>query len=187
MITAIFLANGFETCEALITVDLLRRAGMDIDMISMNDDLSVESSHGVAVQANRLFKEIQPMDYDILIMPGGKVGTINLEANETLKLAFRKHIEQGRLACAICAAPSILGHMGLLKGKKYTCYPGFNEDGFEGEYQQSLIVQDGHIITGRGMGATIDFALAIVETSMGLEARKQVEIGIQYEHSFLEY
>ena len=80
MITAIFLANGFETCEALITVDLLRRAGMDIDMISMNDDLSVESSHGVVVQANRLFKEIQPMDYDILIMPGGtrKIGVCHL-------------------------------------------------------------------------------------------------------------
>ncbi|QRG86303.1 DJ-1 family glyoxalase III [Bulleidia sp. zg-1006] len=186
MKTAIFLANGFETCEALITVDLLRRAGMCIDMVSMNENLKVESSHKVAVQANVLFKETKIEEYDILILPGGKLGTMNLEANEELKKAIQKHFEQGRFICAICAAPSILGHLGLLKGKKYTCYPGFEEERFAGEYQQSLIAQDGNIITGRGMGATIDFALAIIERCVGLDARKQVEKGIQYEHSFLE-
>lgn len=186
MTSAIFLADGFETCEALITVDLLRRADMDIDMVSMNNDLSVESSHGVIIQADHLFKDIQTKNYDILIMPGGKVGTMNLEANEALKEIFKKHFEQGKLTCAICAAPSILGHMGLLKGKKYTCYPGFDEISFGGEYQQTLIAQDGNLITGRGMGATTDFALTIIATSVGLETRKQVEKGIQYEHSFLE-
>lgn len=181
---AIFLADGFETCEGLITVDMLRRASITIDMISMNDTLEVTTSQGVRLFAEKLFSEIDPADYDVLIMPGGKLGTANLEASEPLKAAFRAHYEKGALTCAICAAPSILGHMGILKEKKYTCFPSFNEEGFGGEYQMELAVTDGNLITGRGMGATIEFARHIIMKTCDETALAKVEAGMQYEHSF---
>ena len=143
---AIFLADGFETCEGLITVDMLRRAALSIDTISMNETLEVTTSHGIRLQADRLFCDFDAEEYDVLIMPGGKLGTVNLEANERLKAIFKAHLESGALTCAICAAPSILGHMGLLKGRKYTCFPSFNEDAFGGEYQNELAVTDGNLI-----------------------------------------
>jgi 4-methyl-5(b-hydroxyethyl)-thiazole monophosphate biosynthesis len=181
---AIFFADGFETCEGLITVDMLRRASVTIDTVSMNDTLEVTTSQSVRLFADRLFKDIDPKEYDVLIMPGGKLGTANLESNEKLKEIFRAHYEAGALTCAICAAPSILGHMGILKGKKYTCFPSFNEDAFGGEYQMELAVTDGNLITGRGMGATIEFARQIIMALCDEETLAKVEAGMQYEHSF---
>lgn len=183
---AIFLADGFETCEGLITVDMLRRASCSIDTVSMNDTEEVTTSHGVRLFADRIFAETDPKDYDVLIIPGGKLGTVNLESSEELKRAFREHFEAGKLTCAICAAPSILGHMGILEGKKYTCFPTFYEAGFNGEYQNELAVTDGNLITGRGMGATIEFARHILMKTTDEETLKKVEAGMQYEHSFRE-
>ncbi len=177
---AIFMANGFETCEALVVVDLLRRASLSIDMISMQNDLLVESSHGVKIYANYLFKDINIEDYDALILPGGKQGTINLEANKLLTNAYTKHFKAGKLSAAICAAPSILGHLGLLKGRTFTCFPGFQENGFDGKYTTNLVEEDHNLITGRGMGASVEFALKIISKLAGEEVRKQVEYGIQY-------
>lgn len=181
---AIFMADGFETCEGLITVDILRRAGLQVDMISMNDTLTVTTSHQVKIQADILFQDFQN-DYDVMILPGGKLGTENLEKNQRLKQLYEEHFKSGKLSCAICAAPSILGHLGLLKDRKYTCYPTFDEDGFGGYYQQVLAIKDGNLITGRGMGAAIDFALKIIETLCDTKTLEQVKTGIQYEHSFL--
>lgn len=180
---AIFLADGFETCEGLITIDMLRRAGVEIDMISMNDTLTVTTSQKVVLQAEKLYKDINPADYDVLILPGGKVGTANLEACESLKEALVKHFESGKLTCAICAAPSIFGHLGMLEGKKYTCFPDF-DDAYGGEYQMKLAVNDGNLITGRGMGATIEFAREILKKIVSEEVLKKVQHGMQYEHSF---
>ena len=183
---AIFMADGFETCEGLITVDLLRRAGLTIDMISMNETLTVTTSHQVKIQADKLFSEFQN-EYDVMIFPGGKLGTQNLENNQKLVDLYEAHFKAGKLSCAICAAPSILGHRGLLKDRKYTCYPTFDEPSFNGEYQQVLAVKDGNLITGRGMGATIDFALKIIETLCDKQTLENVKNGIQYEHSFLQH
>jgi len=102
------------------------------------------------------------------------------------KVRERGVMAAGKLSCAICAAPSILGHRGLLKDRKYTCYPTFDEPSFNGEYQQVLAVKDGNLITGRGMGATIDFALKIIETLCDKQTLENVKNGIQYEHSFLQ-
>ncbi|MBR3348678.1 MAG: DJ-1/PfpI family protein [Solobacterium sp.] len=181
---AIFLADGFETCEGLITVDMLRRASLSIDTISMNETLEVKTSHGIRLFADRLFSDFEPEEYDVLIMPGGKLGTANLEACDRLKEIYRAHFESGALTCAICAAPSILGHMGLLKGKKYTCFPTFYEEAFEGEYQNELAVTDGNLITGRGMGATIEFARHILMKTVDQKTLDNVQYGIQYEHTF---
>lgn len=180
---AIFLANGFETCEGLIVVDLLRRAGVSIDMISMNDTLEVTTSHQVVLQAEKQYNTINTEQYDVLILPGGKVGTANLDACESLKEALKKHYESGKLTCAICAAPSILGKLGMLHSKKYTCFPDFDGE-YGGEYQQTLAVSDGNLITARGMGATIEFAREILKQLISEEDLKNVEHGIQYEHSF---
>jgi 4-methyl-5(b-hydroxyethyl)-thiazole monophosphate biosynthesis len=183
---AIFLADGFEDCEGLITIDILRRGGIEIDLISMNADLNVTTSHNVRLSAEKRFCETDPTDYDVLILPGGKVGTANLEKEESLKAAFKRHFEEGKLTCAICAAPSILGHLGILKGRKYTCFPEFDDPSYGGEYQMELAVKDGNLITGRGMGATIEFARTILQELVDAETMKKVEYGMQYEHSFRE-
>ena len=180
----IFLADGFEDCEALITVDMLRRAGIDIDTVTINETNEVTASHGVTMIADRTLKDTDPAAYDILILPGGKRGTMNLEADERVKASIRKHVDEGKLMCAICAAPSILGHMGILKGKKYTCFPSFRDDSYEGKYQMELAVTDGNIITGRGMGASIEFARQILKQLVDEKTLRRVEYGIQYEHNF---
>lgn len=180
----IYIAEGFEECEALITVDLLRRAGIRIDTVSISNEKAVKSSHNVTIMCDYVLSEVNPDEYDVLIMPGGKAGTANLEACDAVKEAFSRHCAEGKLTCAICAAPSILGHLGMLKGKKYTCFPSFDESSFGGEYQMMLAVRDGNIITGRGMGATIEFAREILKTVLSDEEMKAVEAGIQYEHSF---
>lgn len=181
---AIFLADGFEDCEGLITIDILRRGRVTIDTVSMNDSLQVHTSHGVTLQADKLFKDVNTEDYDVLILPGGKAGTANLEKNDRLKQALTKHCESGKLTCAICAAPSILGHLGLLKGKNYTCFPEFEDQSYGGQYQMELAVKDGNIITARGMGATIEFARLILKQLVSDDMMRYVEYGMQYEHSF---
>ena len=180
---AIFLADGFEDCEGMITIDILRRGRVPVDTVSMNETGEVHTSHGVTLLADRIYKETDPSAYDVLILPGGRRGTANLEQSESLKKAVKKHFEEGKLTCAICAAPSILGHMGLLKGRKYTCFPEFDSE-YGGAYQMELAVTDGNLITGRGMGATIEFALQILKQLVSENELKRVEYGMQYEHSF---
>lgn len=184
MKSLIYIAEGFEECEALIVVDLLRRAGLEIDMVSISEDKAVKSSHGVTVVCDQVMKDIDARAYDTIILPGGKLGTANLEACEGVKGAVRKHYDAGKLTCAICAAPSIFGHMGLLKDRKYTCFPSFDETSFGGAYQMELAVKDGNVITGRGMGATLEFAREILKTVLSEDEMSKVENGIQYEHSF---
>lgn len=181
---AIFLADGFEDCEGMITIDILRRGRVPVDTVSMNDTKEVHTSHGITLFADRVYRETDPSDYDVLILPGGRRGTANLEQVESLRNAVKKHFEEGKLTCAICAAPSILGHMGLLKGRKYTCFPEFDSPEYGGEYQMELAVTDGNLITGRGMGATIEFALQILKQLVSEERLERVEYGMQYEHSF---
>ncbi|MBQ9327411.1 MAG: DJ-1/PfpI family protein [Solobacterium sp.] len=183
---AIFLAKGFEDCEGLITVDMLRRAGIPVDTVSITDDPVVETSHGVRLFTDAVWKDIDPSAYDVLILPGGKAGTANLDAFEPLNQALKEHFNQGKLTCAICAAPSVLGHLGILNGKHYTCFPDFRSDSYEGEYEMELAVEDGNVITGRGMGATIEFARTIIRRIEGEEVLRKVEYGMQYEHSFRE-
>lgn len=181
---AIFLADGFETCEGLITVDMMRRAGIRLDTVSITDTKEVTTSHKVTLFADCLMKDLDLSSYDVLILPGGKLGTINLEACEPLKEALQAHHDAGKLICAICAAPSVLGHMGLLKGKNYTCFPDFRDDAYGGTYINELAAEDGQLITGRGMGATIEFARKIIAKLTDAETLKKVERGMQYEHSF---
>ncbi len=180
---AVFFAEGFEECEGLIIVDMLRRGGVSIDTVSITDSKKVLSSHNVTVETDQVWNDIDPGTYDVLILPGGKLGTENLEHFAPLLNALKKHCEEGKLTCAICAAPSILGHLGLLKEKNYTSFPAFSDPSYGGEYQMELAVKDGNIITGRGMGATISFSLKILE-EIKPECLDKVKYGIQYAETF---
>ena len=183
---ALFLAEGYEECEALITVDMLRRANVDIDMISITSLDMVKSSHNIEIKADKTWNEFNQDDYDVLILPGGKLGTHNLEHFEPLIEAIKAHYDSGKLLAAICAAPSIFGHLGLLKDKKYTCFPTFNEEKYAGTYEEKLAVYYSGIVTGRGMGATIEFARILVKLLTNGEMTDNVDFGIQYEHRFQE-
>ncbi len=165
----VFFGTGYEEIEALAVVDLLRRVEIETDMISITDAREVESAHGIWVKMDKTLNEVDFEQLDIIILPGGGTGTENLEASPQLMRQLDGFYEKGKCIAAICAAPSILGHRGMLKGRRACSYPTF-EDHLEGaEVVQEAAVQDGHIITGRGMGCAIDFGLAIVKHFKGQE------------------
>ncbi|MBE6126571.1 MAG: DJ-1/PfpI family protein [Erysipelotrichaceae bacterium] len=173
----IFLADGFETVEALLTLDLLTRSHrFEITTVSISGQKSVASSIGVNVEADALYEEIDPFAFDAIILPGGKKGVDNLKAFAPLSLLLPSFLEKGKDVHAICAAPSILGSLGLLNDLPYTCFPGF-ECG-EGHYQDVGVVETAHIITGHSMGYTMEFASAIIRHYYGEEAVKSTHPGV---------
>ena len=177
---AVFFGTGYEEIEALTVVDILRRAGIETLMVSVTDQQHVEGSHGIMVEMDMLVSEVDYEKLDVIVLPGGMPGTKNLEACEVLMEQVDAFAAQGKLVAAICAAPSILGHRGILKGKKACSYPTF-ESHLEGaQVLQQLAVTDGNIITGRGMGAAIPFGLAILEKLQGEEAAQKMAETIVY-------
>lgn len=159
---AICMAPGCEEIEGLAVVDILRRANMTIDMISITDSLEVTGSHHVTFMADRLLADVDWNAYDGIVLPGGIPGTPNLGACKGVTDTIKQFAKQGKLVAAICAAPGVLGQNGLLEGKKATSYPGFDEEMMGCVYLQDNVVVDGNLITSRGMGTAIDFSLAIV-------------------------
>lgn len=177
---AIFMANGCEEIEGLTVVDILRRAKIDIDMVSINDTVRVDGSHGIAFDADIAIKDFDRTAYDALIIPGGLPGTTNLGANDTVVEALKSQAADGKLVAAVCAAPSVLGDNGILDGKKATSYPGWEEHLVGAECLEDAVVRDGNIITSRGMGTAIAFALAIVEYLADKETADKISDGIIY-------
>ena len=178
----IFLANGFEEIEGLTVVDLLRRANIEITMVSITDDLYVTGSHQIMTKADALFEQIDFSDSSMLVLPGGMPGTKNLSVHEGLDELLKQFHSKGKKLSAICAAPSVLGSKGLLKGKKATCAPGF-EDTLAGAHIKSdAVVIDGNIITSKGMGTAIDFSLAMIKSLSGETEAVRIAKAIQYEH-----
>ena len=178
---AVFFGTGFEEIEALTVVDLLRRAGIETVMASVMDQRHVEGSHNIMVETDMLDREVDFDQTDVIVLPGGTSGTKHLEACELLMTQVDSFAKQGKIVAAICAAPSILGHRGILQGKKACSYPSF-ESHLEGaEVLQQPAVIDGNIITGRGMGASIPFGLAILEKLQGKEAARQMAETIVYQ------
>lgn len=173
------LADGFEDTEALTTRDILIRAGIEVTTASITDRLEVESSFGIHVLADSLLKlifDITP--YDAIILPGGGRGTNNILNCPLIPMYLNKFRSYNKYICAICAAPSILGKLGYLENKKYTCFAGFNE-GIAGTFTQNEVEIDDKIITARSMKYSIPFALTIVEELLGKEVKEKVQIGIQ--------
>lgn len=177
---AIFLADGFEEIEALTVVDICRRCGLTIDMISIMEENRVTGSHDIAVEADRLFAEIDCSKYDMLVLPGGGPGTKRLEAHKELMAQIDAFYAAGKYIAAICAAPSIFGHKGILKGRNACSYPSF-ESHLEGAKVTAGSVEiSDHVITSRGMGTSIPFGLAIAEVFCGREKAEEMAKTIVY-------
>lgn len=174
----IFLATGFEEVEALMPLDILRRGGLEVKTISVTGDKIVCGAHNVRVVADCCFEELDPTDISMIVLPGGMPGAANLDAHVGLsELVLHFDAEQMPLA-AICAAPMVFGKRGLLKGKKATCYPGF-ESYLEGAvYTGNRVETVGHFILGKGPGAAAEFGLAILAKWAGKEKAEEVRKGM---------
>ncbi len=171
----LFLADGFEEVEAITPIDLLRRAGIECITVSISDKLEVTGSHGITLKADCIFDEKECMQGDTIILPGGMPGTINLSKHYGLKNVIIDYDKKKKTIAAICAAPTILGEMGLLEGYKSTCYPGFEEKLFDSDVLFEQFVEDGHFITSRGVGTAIPFALKIIEILEGKDKMNDIK------------
>ncbi len=178
--TAIFLADGYEEIEALAVVDVFRRAGIEMDMVSISEELLTNGSHKIQVMADKLLKDIAFEEYDMLILPGGLRGMQNLENCESLMQQIDAFYEQDKYVAAICASPSILGRRGILAGKQATAYPGFEDELKGATVVDAGAVRNGNVITGRSMGSAIEFALLLVETLLGKEKAEEIAEQIVY-------
>ncbi len=177
-----FLADGFEEVEGLAPVDILRRGGVDIKTVSVTGSEFVQTSHGVTVKADLLFEKADLSGADMLLLPGGMPGATNLNAHDGVKAALKRQAEAGRRIGAICAGPMVLGGLGLLRGRKATCYPGFEKYLEGAEYTPELFVVDGNIITGEGPAATLPYAYKILSFFVGEEKTRQLQEGMMYLH-----
>lgn len=176
----VFLADGFETVEALAVVDILRRAGVETVTVCVSQKNEIISAQKIVVRADKMLDEEEYTDADIVFLPGGMPGTRNLEANDKVLDIVKKQYESGKIVTAICAAPSILGHLNILQGKRATCYPGFEKDLYGAELMTERVVEDGNVITSRGMGTAVDLGLTLVKRVCGSEASEKIASGIQY-------
>lgn len=171
----LFLANGFEETEAIAPLDLLRRTGADIFTVGIGGK-EVVGAHGITLVADLDDGETLP-ECDAVVLPGGMPGTINLERSETVSKTVDSVAKKGGYLCAICAAPSVLGKKGLLKGKRATCYMGFEETLVGATVTGELVETDGRVITAKGAGAAVEFGLAIVEAIYGKAAADALAAG----------
>lgn len=178
----IFLADGFEEIEALTVVDLLRRAGIDISMVSISGNLQVTGSHQIPVTADLLFDEADYDMADLLVLPGGMPGTSHLMEHEGLDKLLRTFHTKKKNMAAICAAPSVLGSKGILAGKSATCYPGFESKLTDSKVVDQDVVVDQNVVTSKGLGTAIDFSLAIIKKLVDEDTAKRIASEIMYRH-----
>ncbi|MBR6593657.1 MAG: DJ-1/PfpI family protein [Clostridia bacterium] len=175
----VLLANGFEECEALVTADVLMRAGAEVQLVSVEDELTVVGTHGIKVVADINISELYSDDMDALVLPGGMPGAQTLADSLRVRALIEKAVRMGIYIGAICAAPFILGRMGLLSGRNIACYPGFEQ------YMPSAILTgrkveiDDIFITAQGMGVSLEFGLKIAEMLFGEETSRKIAEQIQ--------
>jgi 4-methyl-5(b-hydroxyethyl)-thiazole monophosphate biosynthesis len=175
---AIHFATGFEEIEGLAVVDILRRAGVDVNMVSVTDRRMVTGAHDITIVADTVFEEMNYEDIDMIILPGGMPGAANLDAHEGLKAMIKKFDSEEKQIAAICAAPLVLGNLGLLENKKATCYPGFEKYLKGAQIQKEKVVESGRIVTAKGPGAAIEFGLKLVEKLVSKEKSEELRKGM---------
>lgn len=171
-----FLANGFEEIEALLPLDLMRRVGLEVTTVGIGGK-DITGSHGITVKADITDSDLADNAPECVILPGGMPGTKNLDASPVVHKALDDALENNSLICAICAAPMILGKRGILRGKKATCFPGF-EEYLEGATVGGRAVRDGQVITGVGMGAALEFGIEIVAALKGREEAEKLAAAV---------
>lgn len=175
----VFCADGFEEVEGLTAVDLLRRAGVEVTMVSIMGREQVTGARGISVTCDKLFEEITE-DADMLVLPGGLPGTDYLREHEGLSALLKKQYAAGRWVAAICAAPSVFGGLGFLRDRAATSYPGCLSGLPVGCYKEEAVVCDGNVITSRGVGTAIAFALQLIAVLVGEEEADAVASSILY-------
>ena len=180
-----FLATGFEDIEALIPLDIMRRAGVDFKTVSITGDLYVESAHGVSIKADMLIEDADMSDADLIMLPGGLPGATNLNAHNGVKKAIIEQNARGKMIGAICAAPMVLGGIGLLQGRRATCYPGFEKYLEGAEYTHELCTVDGNLTTGEGPAAALPYAYTLLAALTDRQTADQVAEGMMYKHLML--
>ena len=182
MKAVVYLATGFEEAEAIVPVDMLRRAGVDVTLSSIDDDKTVVSSHNVTVVADKSISESDLEDYDIVFLPGGMPGAVNLSQSWSVNQRIIKMATDGKLVSAICASPSVvLANAGLLEGKKATCYPGCEKYSDKKDFLSDGVVVDGNIITGKSAAYGFALALKIIEKAVSKEKADEVASAVYYE------
>lgn len=169
----LFLAEGFEEIEALAPLDLMRRAGLSVTTVGIGSS-TVTGAHGISVQADITDREYADPTPEMIVLPGGMPGTLNLAASKVVTDAIRAAAKTDIPIAAICAAPSILGDMGLLDGKEATCYPGFEDRLTGAVLSKRRVVRDGKIVTAAGMGVAVEFGLMLVEMFCGTQKAKEL-------------
>lgn len=176
-----FVADGSEEVELLAVVDVLVRGGQEVKLVSVSGSREVVTAHHVRLTADYEFSEIDCSQADLLFLPGGMPGTTNMAEHEGLCRELVAAERSGKRVAAICAAPSILGKLGLLRGKTFTCYPGFEKDVKDGVYTAQGVVTDGRISTARGLGFALDLGLELLGTLDQVENANKVKEAIQYD------
>jgi 4-methyl-5(b-hydroxyethyl)-thiazole monophosphate biosynthesis len=181
----VFLADGFEDVEALIPIDVLRRGGVEVVTVSTTEFPLVESAHGVNIEADIQFEQSDYQDADLLMLPGGMPGASNLYEHEGVCKVVCDQAAAGKKVAAICAAPAVvLAQLGLLEGKKATCYPGFEQalKGAGAQYTGDLITVDGNITTGEGPAAAFPYAYELLTQLVDKQTADQIAEGMRFKH-----
>lgn len=177
-----FLANGSEEIESLIPVDVFRRGGVEVKTVSITGSENVEMAHGVVLKADLKFEDADFEDADLLMLPGGLPGATNLNEHEGVRHAILHQYESGKLVSAICAAPMVLGSLGIVKGKRATCYPGFEKYLDGAQYTHELCTVDGNVVTGEGPAATLPYAYTLLSMLTTEQTSHAVAEGMMYLH-----
>ena len=176
----VFLADGFEEIEGLTVVDIMRRAKIDVETISITGQKQINGAHKIIVEADRLFEETDFSDGDMLVLPGGMPGTLNLKNHDGVRYVVKQYAKEGRYVGAICAAPTILKSLGVLEGRRATCYPGVEDEMEDVVLTETAVVVDENIITSQGVGTAIDFGLKLIEILDGEEKAKEIADSIVF-------
>jgi len=178
----VFLADGFEEIEGLTVVDLLRRAGVKVTTVSIAESNMIHGAHGINVQADKLFDEVNYEEMDMVVLPGGMPGTLHLGEHQGVKAVLEQFYKEEKYIAAICAAPSVFGKYGFLKGRKATSYPGFEDALIGAEYIYEEVATDEFVITSRGLGTAIEFSLVLIEKLVTAEKAEEIKKAIIYKH-----
>ena len=175
----VYLAPGFEEIEAVTIIDLLRRADIDVTVAGLEEG-AVTGSHGISIQSDVYYENINPDEFDYMVLPGGQPGTNNLKKNLKVIDSLKKFYNENKLIGAICAAPTVLQEAGILNGKRVTSYPSEQNVFYTSIYQSSAVVKDDNIITSRGVGTAIDFALDLIGEIKGENVKQETAARILY-------
>lgn len=176
----VFIADGTEEVEALTVVDYLRRAEIEVDLASVMGVKQIKGAHDIEITADEVVEDVKASEYDAVYSPGGLPGAEYIRGKEEVIKIIKDMNEEGKIVSALCAAPIVLDKAGVLEGKDYTCYPGFEEEIKTGNFKEEIIVKDGNIITGRGPAIAAELAYTLIEELLGEEKRKEIEEGTLY-------